>query len=168
MYNSSTTIVSFNYSNPVFMTDQRFLFWQKWLTYANVFALFIGLLAAFAIDSFVFDIYNHNIQIQYADGQPLSVDINQMKKWLFGIIGGTIAGFQLLIIFISENAFKQRERWAWTAIFSAMILWFVVDSAVSIACGAWFNVWLINLPSFTLILIPLIATRKVFRRDVKF
>ncbi|MFK7935653.1 MAG: hypothetical protein AB8G22_19220 [Saprospiraceae bacterium] len=144
------------------MTDQRFLFWQKWLTYANVFALIIGLLAAFAIDSFVFDVYNQNIQIQYADGQPLDPQMNLMKKWLFGIIGGTIAGFQLLIIFISENAFRKRERWAWVAVFSGMLMWFVVDSTACICYGAWFNVWLINIPSFILILIPLIATRKVF------
>lgn len=144
------------------MTNQRFLFWQKWLTYANVMALMVGLLAAFFIDSLVFDIYNENIQAQYNDGNPLPDHMNLMKKWLFGIIGGTIAGFQLLIIFISEHAFKKKEKWAWTAIMTAMLLWFVVDSGVSIACSAWFNVWFINLPSFILILIPLIATRKMF------
>lgn len=144
------------------MTNQRFLFWQKWLTYANVIALIIGLFAAFCIDCFIFDIYNENIEAKFNNSNALPDDMNLMKKWLFGIIGGTIAGFQLLIIFISEHAFKKKEKWAWNAIFSAMLLWMIVDSGISIACGAWFNVWLINVPSFVLIMIPLIITRKVF------
>ena len=48
------------------MDDTRqFLFWQRWLTYANVLTVGVGLLP--------------------------------FKNWLFGIIGGTIVGFHLLI-----------------------------------------------------------------------
>ncbi|MFN0203858.1 MAG: hypothetical protein ACKVTZ_20215 [Bacteroidia bacterium] len=35
-----------------------FLFWQKWLTWANVLALLVGLLAAFAGNSVFFEWHN--------------------------------------------------------------------------------------------------------------
>lgn len=34
------------------MADRKFSFWQKWLTRANVLTLTLGLLVAFARDSF--------------------------------------------------------------------------------------------------------------------
>lgn len=42
---------------------------------------------------------------------------------------------------------RQGQAWAWWAIASAMGLWFLVDSAVSLAHGAWFNLLYINLPA---------------------
>jgi hypothetical protein len=40
------------------MENKKFNFWQKCLTYANVMAVIVGLLVAFAGNSFVFEIHN--------------------------------------------------------------------------------------------------------------
>jgi len=144
------------------MKESSFNFWQKWLTWANVVTLILGVLLAFAGNSFIFKPHNYYTQEIFFSGDAITGDMLQFKNWLFGIIGGTIAGFQLLIIFISENAFKNKEKWAYQAILYSLILWFVIDSSVSIYTGALYNVIIINLVALFLIGLPLVMTRKVF------
>ena len=79
-------------------------------------------------------------------------------------LGATIAGFYLLQVFIVAYAFRQRQPWAWYAIFSSTLLWFVVDSGMSLLHGAYFNVFMINLFPLGLFGIPLFATRSMARK----
>lgn len=144
------------------MTAQRFRFWQKWLTYANVLTVGVGLLVAFAGNSVFFGIHNDFSREVFFQGQAFPPEVIPFKNWLFGIIGGTIVGFHLLMIMISENAFKQRAPWAWRAMWYGLLSWFVIDSSISFYYGAIHNVVLINLVALLLIGIPLVMTRKVF------
>ena len=144
------------------MTNQQFNFWQKWLTYANIMTVIVGLLVAFAGNSFVFDIHNTYTKAVFFDGQAFPKELLYFKNWLFGIIGGTIVGFHILIIFISENAFKKREKWAYQAMWFGLLSWFFIDSSLSIFYGAIHNVILINIVALVLIGIPLVMTRKAF------
>ena len=82
--------------------------------------------------------------------------------WLFGIIGGTIVGFHVLMIMISENSFKRKEPWSFRAMVYGLLSWFVVDSSISIYYGAIHNVVLINVVALLLIGLPLAMTRKEF------
>lgn len=49
-------------------------------------------------NSFIFKLHNNYTQNVFLGGDIISGDMLQFKNWLFGIIGGIIAGFQLLII----------------------------------------------------------------------
>jgi len=140
----------------------RFTFWQKWLTWANAIAVIAGLVIAFFGNSTLFEIHNSASERIYFEGNEMTGGLLNFKNFLFGIIGGTIAGFHLLIIFISEYAFKKKEKWAYLAIWSAMLLWFLIDSGLSIYYGAIFNVLYINIGSMLLIILPLIFTMKDF------
>ncbi|NRB51931.1 MAG: hypothetical protein HRU41_29940 [Saprospiraceae bacterium] len=40
------------------MKEERFIFWQKWLTWANVLTTFVGVLVAFAGNSIFFRLHN--------------------------------------------------------------------------------------------------------------
>ncbi len=146
------------------MEEKKFNFWQKWLTWANVMTLIVGLLCAFAGNSFFFDVHNQYSTELYNQGQAFEGDILALKNWLFGIIGATIVGFHLLAIMISENAFKNREPWAFRAIAWALLAWFIIDSSISVFYGAIHNVLLINLVALALIGLPLIMTRKAFQK----
>jgi hypothetical protein len=44
-----------------------------------------------------------------------------------------------------------------------MLLWFVVDSGMSVYHGAFFNVWMINVWTLLLVGLPLAMTRRAFR-----
>ncbi|MGE0590699.1 MAG: hypothetical protein AB7O48_19110 [Cyclobacteriaceae bacterium] len=148
------------------MTDRQFSFWQKWLTYANVMTVGVGLVVAFAGNSFFLEIHNTYTRQVFFDSQPFSTEVMALKNWLFGIIGGTIVGFHVLMIMISEYAFKRKEKWAYNALWSGLLSWFLIDSSVSFYYDALYNIVLINLVALLLIGIPLVAARKEFSTPV--
>lgn len=142
--------------------DKNFNFWQKCLTYANLITIGVGLLVAFAGDSIFFELHNQYTKEVFFAGQEFEPDVLIFKKWLFGIIGGTIVGFHLLMVMISENAFKKKEVWAYKAMWGGLLSWFMIDSGLSLYYGAIHNLVLINIVALILIGIPLIMTRKEF------
>lgn len=143
--------------------DKRFRFWQKWLTYANFMTLGVGLLVAFAGNSLFFEIHNSYTKEVFLIGDEFEPNILELKNWLFGIIGATIVGFHILMIMISENSFKKKERWAYSAMCYGLLSWFIIDSGISIYYGAIHNVVIINMVALALIGTPLIMTRKEFK-----
>ena len=144
------------------MSDKNFNFWQKWLTYANIMTVGVGILVAFAGNSFVFEIHNNYTKEVFFNANEFNPDILRLKNWLFGIIGGTIVGFHILMVMISENSFKRKEPWAYKAMWFGLSSWFCIDSGISIYYGAIHNVVIINLVALVIIGTPLIMTRNEF------
>ncbi len=144
--------------------DKKFRFWQKWLTYANVMTIMVGLLVAFAGNSIAFELHNNYTKDVFFGMEEFNPDVLKLKNWLFGIIGGTIVGFHILMVMISENAFKKKEMWAYKAMWYGMLSWFLIDSGISLYYGAIHNVILINLIALVLIGLPLIMTRSEFQK----
>ena len=144
------------------MSEATFNFWQKWLTYSNVIAVCVGLLVAFAGNSIFFQIHNQYTAEVFFSSE-LTPDVIVFKNWLFGIIGGTIVGFHILMIFISEYAYKKKERWAYWALWSGLVSWFVIDSSLSVYYGAIHNLILINLAALIMIGLPLVFTGSEFK-----
>lgn len=118
---------------------------------------------AFAGNSFVFELHNEFTKEVFFGGIDFDTQTLEFKNWLFGIIGGTIVGFHILMIMISENSFKKKEVWAYEAMWFGLLSWFLIDSGVSIYYGALYNVILINLVALAFIGLPLVMTRKAFR-----
>ena len=145
------------------MSDKEFNFWQKWLIYANVMTIAVGILVAFAGNSFVFELHNHYTKEVFFEANELRPDVVRLKNWLFGIIGGTIVGFHTLMIMIAENAFKKKEPWAYRAMWFGLLSWFCIDSGISVYYGAFHNVIIINIVALVAIGLPLAMTREVFR-----
>jgi hypothetical protein len=145
------------------MNNKRFHFWQKWLTYANVMTIGVGILVAFAGNSLVFELHNACTKEVFFSGNEFGPGVLNLKNWLFGIIGGTIVGFHALMVMISENAFKKKEPWAYKSMWIGMLTWFCIDSGISIYYGAIHNVVLINLAALILICLPLVMTRNEFK-----
>lgn len=141
---------------------KHFDFWVKWLIGANVMTVIVGLIVAFAGNSFFFSYHNSQTEILFFDRNELAQNELYFKNWLFGIIGGTIVGFHILMIFIANNAYRKREKWAYWAMWSGLLSWFVIDSSISTFYGAVYNVYLINIVALVLIGLPLIMTRKEF------
>ena len=142
--------------------SSKFSFWQRWLTYANVLTIIVGLLVAFAGNSIFFKAHNAFSSDVFFNSEAFSRDVLHFKNWLFGIIGGTIVGFHILMVMISEYAFKQKQRWAYRAMWYGLLSWFLIDSSISLYYGAIHNIVIINLVALVLIGIPLIMTRKDF------
>ena len=146
------------------MNEKQFNFWQKSLTYANVITCIVGLLVAFFGNSIFFEIHNDYSKEVFFNSNEMTPEILQFKNFLFGIIGGSIVGFHILMILISENSFKKKEKWAYYAMWLGLLSWFCIDSSLSIYWGALYNVLLINIPALIVIGLPLVMTRKAFEK----
>ena len=144
------------------MTDKQFNFWQKWLTYSNIMTIMVGVLVAFAGNSMVFEVHNDYTKEIFFNSTEFDPAVLRLKNWLFGIIGATIIGFHVLMVMISENAFKNKEPWAFKAMWYRLFSWFIIDSGISFYYGAYHNIILINLIALILIGLPLVMTRKAF------
>ncbi len=144
------------------MIASSFNFWQKWLVAANVFTLMVGLSVAFAGNSQVFDLHNQYTQEVFFYGEIIEKDSLRFKNWLFGIIGGTIVGFHLLMLMIVIHPFKNKEKWSYWALWMGLLGWFLIDTAVSIYYKAYHNVLIINIPAAILLGLPLLMTFSAF------
>lgn len=141
--------------------------WCRWLLAMSIMFLCVGLVTAFAGDSFLFAPYNEQIASLFFGG-GIPAEARSLRSFFYGLLGGTIAGSYLLRAFVIAVPFRRRERWAWHASFWSTVLWFVVDSSVSIAHGAHFNVWMINLAPLLLLGVPMLLVRKEFgAREVR-
>jgi hypothetical protein len=144
------------------MDERQFQFWKKWLIAANAMTVGIGLVAAFASNIILLRPWNAGIEATYFNGNPLPPEVLMMKNWLLGVVGGTIVGFHLLMIFIAAYPFAKREKWAYNALWAGLLGWFCIDSGMSAFYGAYFNIYLINAFALLLIGLPLVMTRKAF------
>ncbi|WP_420456927.1 hypothetical protein [Rubrivirga sp.] len=96
----------------------------------------------------------------YGGAEPS--DAAAFRAFVLGPLGATIAGSYALQAFIAAVPFARREPWAWWATLVGLVVWFVTDSALSIAHGAAFNVWMINLVPVAVFAPPLVATWPAF------
>lgn len=147
------------------MNKLSFDFWFKWLIGVSILNILIGVLIAFTPDNFIFSYYTETINENFFSGN-ISGEAQHLRTFLFGIIGGTISGYFLMQTFIVWIPFYRKELWAWHAILWAIVLWFVIDSSLSIYHGAYFNILMINIWSLLLTLIPLIMTYNDFKKTV--
>ena len=141
-----------------------FAFWQRWLFVASVAFAIFGLLVAFLPFGLPFALRNEAIAATFFGGSWTS-EAAAYHAFSAGPLGGTIAGFYVLQAFIAAIPFRRRERWAWQAVLWGTLVWFTVDSAVSLWHGAAFNVYMVNLVPVLIFGLPLGATWPAFFRS---
>jgi hypothetical protein len=64
---------------------------------------------------------------------------------MLGILGGSIAGKWTAAWWLVHWPLRRGRAWAWWASVAGLLGWFAIDSAVSAAHGAWFNIAAVNL-----------------------
>lgn len=141
--------------------DPAFRFWQRWLVAASAaFAVFGVAVAAVPDAPFLAPWTAAVADAFYGGAEP--ADAAAFRAFVLAPLGATMAGSYALQAAIAAVPFARRERWAWVASAGALALWFAVDSALSLARGAAFNVWMINLVPLAVFVPPLVATRRAF------
>ena len=89
---------------------------------------------------------------------------DEMMRFI-GLLGGISAGVSMAwmaaLIFIVLGPFRRAERWAWAAVFTSVVTWFIVDSGRSIATGFVDNA-MYNLVWLVMYTVPLVATYRQF------
>ena len=138
----------------------KFEFWIQWLFGASV--VFAMQAASWAlIGSFdPFGFYESYAASALWGSSALPDDARRMFAFAVIPLGATTCGFFVIVAMITREALARRERWAYRAVSAGIVTWFVLDTAFSAAHGAWFNIWIVNLPSFLVLATPLIGMRR--------
>lgn len=144
-----------------------FDFWQRWLVAAGVLVTVFGVFIALLNGTALFDtLFNKPVDAVFWDHNGPDARTQDFQRWVYGILGATVAGWGVCLIFMARYPFKRREPWAWNGLVASMGLWFVLDSAISLSARNYFNALVINVPLMLLVLLPLWFTRKSFHSAI--
>jgi hypothetical protein len=131
-------------------------FWQRWLEIAFILVTVFGVVYALFGTTALFAPGIGPILSGFWPDGVIPADVRGFAMFNFGIAGGLTAGFGLLAWFVARNPVRRGERWGAVALLWSLVLWFVLDSGMSIYSGAPLNV-VINGAFLVIGVIPLIA-----------
>ena len=144
---------------------EHFGFWQRWLFIAGLIIIIFGLLMAFLNQTRPFDLlFNNQINPIFWGVRAVPEEVVVFQSWIYGVLGATVAGWGVFLAFIAHYPFKNKERWAWNCVALGMLLWFTVDTAISLYFGVIFNA-LFNTILLIAVLLPLILSRRAFSNN---
>ncbi len=128
--------------------------WQNWFSAWAIFVALFGLvLAGGAFDatdgltSALFSLF----------GNPLPTDIDSHHRFAIGLMGAVTMGWGLTYWGAFKALFALPPATAapiWRYLLGVTLVWYVIDSAISIATGIWMNA-VSNTIVIVLFLIPL-------------
>lgn len=122
--------------------DTRAAIWDQ------LFLLVVGCVALYALVLVVAglwlgDAIFDDLGFGPEDGAILD-DQRPYIRLVCGILGAVIVGWMMTIAAIVAGPLRRREPWAWWAIVSATLVWFILDTGLSLSLGfvghALFNV----------------------------
>ena len=139
-----------------------FTFWQRWLVAVGVILIIFGLALAFFNQSALFDfLFNNQINPVFWTGDSMDISAASFQRWVYGVLGATIAGWGVMVLFIVAVPFRQKESWAWICLAVGVGLWYLVDTYLSLSAGATFNA-IFNTLLLALVVLPLAFTHSYF------
>ena len=139
-----------------------FKFWQKWLLAVCGIIIVFGLVIALLSWSPLFTIFNSLVNGVFWPGTGPDQSSQQFILWAYGMLGATMAGWGVTFAFIVNGPFGKQEKWSRDAIAAGVIVWFVIDTLMSVYTGAYFNIG-VNVLVLILAGLPLVMTIKEFK-----
>jgi hypothetical protein len=70
-----------------------------------------------------------------------------------------MASWGIFVAFIAHYSFRRKERWAWVCLLVGLLVWFFVDTLITLKFRVFFNA-IFNTGLLVLVLLPLVFTRK--------
>lgn len=135
-----------------------FRFWHRWLQAGYVILTLFGLAFAFLGTSSLFAPSVGPILAAFWPGGEIPANTQDFAFFAFGIAGALTAALGELGWFVARYAIAQRQRWAWNGLVASLLVWYLVDGAISIWAGAGINV-VFNTVFFAILAVPLVALR---------
>jgi len=140
---------------------RRFNFWRIWLFIVAVVITVFGVLMAFLNQTAVFAIFNREINVVFWPNGEVGRELPQFQSWVYGVWGATVAGMGIFAAYVAHYPFARREKWARQCLAAGTVVWYVLDTYISLASGVVFNA-LFNTLVFLLIVAPLVFTWRDF------
>ena len=117
----------------------KFSFWQRWLFVVGLVIAAFGLVMALLNSTRVFELFNRQIDpVFWVDG-AMPEAAARFRQWVYGAWGATVAGWGIFVAFIAHYPFRRREEWSWNCLAAGLLVWYLVDTAISLCFRVYFN-----------------------------
>jgi hypothetical protein len=133
-----------------------FEFFRLWLIVVAGGMTMGGVLMALLAGTRVFAGMNRLIDPAFWKDAPDGA-VRKYQAWIFGVLGGTMAGWGLTVALVVANAFSTRQAWVWWSVTLGTGLWYVLDTGQSLRYRVFANA-LINTIVLLALAIPLAST----------
>ena len=142
---------------------KTFKFWQRWLLVVSWIIVLFGLAMAFLNATPFFDLMNDRVNPVFWGEGPVPHASALFVRWIYGVLGATVAGWGVFMVFIARIPFNRHERWARDAILFGLLLWYVMDTSITLYFKVAFNAAL-NTTLFIMGMLPIIMTWRSFAK----
>ena len=109
----------------------------------------------------LFDLFNRQIDPSFWEANGVDSATEQFQQWVYGVWGATITGWGIILAYIARYPFSKKERWPWNSMVSGLLVWFILDTSLSVFYKVYFNA-VFNTTLLVLAGLPLVFTRKEF------
>ena len=147
-----------------FQGDNRmssFSFWQRWLVGAGFVMVVFGILMALTSGTAAFDLFNRQIDPAFWGANAVGGAARQFQQWIYAVLGATMAGWGVFLTYLARYPFSKKEPWVWNCLFLGLLVWFVLDTSLSVSYQVYFNA-VSNMAFLILVGLPIVFTRKEF------
>jgi hypothetical protein len=139
----------------------NFPFWQRWLFVVGIGIACFGILMAVLSGTPLFDLFSRQINPAFWGREESLGTILRFQHWIYGVWGATISGWGVFLAFIARYPFRNKEKWAWNCLAIGLLVWYVLDTSLSIFYKVYFNA-AFNTALLILAGLPVVFTRKAF------
>lgn len=139
----------------------KFMFWQRWLLIVGVVVAIFGFFMAVFNGTSIFNVFNDQINpVFWGKVEPSTASVI-FQRWVYGVLGATVSGWGIFIIYMANYPFRKREKPARNFLIIGLVIWFVLDTTISVYYRVYFNA-IFNSGLLFLAALPLAFTWKAF------
>ena len=139
----------------------KFSFWLRWLLVIGMIICVFGIVMAFLSGTALFKPFNSQINPVFWGTKDVDSAVKRYQQWIMGVLGATMASWGIFVLFITHYPFRNKEKWSWNCLIAGLLVWFFIDSSISLYFLVYFNA-IFNAILFVLVMLPLVFTRKYF------
>jgi hypothetical protein len=122
----------------------------------------IGLVMTLAPESRMMKLYSDAVAPAFWGLTSTPAAARAQEAWLLQVLGSTVTGWGVMLIFVIAGPFRGREPWAWWAVLLSALTWVTLDVLVSARAGVIVEV-AFSLGFLALVGVPLLVSRRFFR-----
>ncbi|OGG94021.1 MAG: hypothetical protein A2527_09205 [Candidatus Lambdaproteobacteria bacterium RIFOXYD2_FULL_50_16] len=128
------------------MNKSAFIFWTSWLKILAYLLVGMGLFfGLFHQTDWFGRLLVEPMGQPFWGDQPPKGEVLRFIGFLYAVLGATLIGWGLMIVFLVRHALTQRKAWAWKALCWGGCFWYALDTGWSLFYGVWANVALNSL-----------------------
>lgn len=139
----------------------KFVFWQRWLFVVSIIIFIFGMMMALFNGTAIFRLFDNQINPVFWGVKNVDEHTGDFTRWIYGVLGATMAGWGIFIGFIARYPFRKKEKWASDCLLLVTLIWFLVDTGISLYFKVYFNA-IFNTILLVMMFPPLLFTRKYF------